>query len=88
MQRIVIQNFGPIKDATIEIPKFLLLIGEQASGKSTVAKLIYFSALWKKILLRECTNNLLEDIHGKMILKFLQDRSSYNFLADQISNLK
>ena len=42
MQRIVIQNFGPIKDATIEIPKFLLLIGEQASGKSTVAKLIYF----------------------------------------------
>lgn len=36
----------------------------------------------------ECTNNLLEDIHGKMILKFLQDRSSYNFLADQISNLK
>ncbi|WP_289006166.1 AAA family ATPase [uncultured Parabacteroides sp.] len=42
MQRIEIHNFGPIKDATIEIPKFLLLIGEQASGKSTVAKLIYF----------------------------------------------
>ncbi|WP_418543321.1 AAA family ATPase [Parabacteroides goldsteinii] len=42
MQRIEIQNFGPIKEASIEIPKFLLLIGEQASGKSTVAKLIYF----------------------------------------------
>ena len=42
MQRIEIHNFGPIKDATIEIPKYLLLIGEQASGKSTVAKLIYF----------------------------------------------
>lgn len=42
MQRIEIYNFGPIKEAVIEIPKFLLLIGEQASGKSTVAKLIYF----------------------------------------------
>lgn len=42
MQRIEIHNFGPIKEASIEIPKFLLLIGEQASGKSTVAKLIYF----------------------------------------------
>ena len=45
MQRIEIQNFGPIKEASIEIPKFLLLIGEQASGKSTVAKLIYFFVL-------------------------------------------
>lgn len=42
MQKIVINNFGPIKNAEIEIKNILILIGEQASGKSTIAKLIYF----------------------------------------------
>jgi predicted ATPase len=42
MQKIIIKNFGAIQSAEIEIKKWLILIGEQASGKSTVAKLIYF----------------------------------------------
>ncbi len=42
MQRIIIKNFGAIEEATIDIKKVLVLIGEQASGKSTIAKLIYF----------------------------------------------
>ncbi|MDD1414703.1 ATP-binding protein [Dolichospermum sp. ST_con] len=42
MQKIIIKNFGAIKYAEIEIKKTLVLIGEQASGKSTIAKLIYF----------------------------------------------
>ena len=42
MQKIIIKQFGAVKDAEIEINKVLVLIGEQASGKSTIAKLIYF----------------------------------------------
>ena len=42
MQKIIIKNFGAVKYAEIEIKKVLVLIGEQASGKSTIAKLIYF----------------------------------------------
>jgi AAA15 family ATPase/GTPase len=42
MEKIIIKGFGPIKDAEIEVKKLLVLIGEQASGKSTIAKLIYF----------------------------------------------
>ncbi len=42
MQKIVIDNFGPVKHAKIEIKPLLVLIGEQATGKSTIAKLIYF----------------------------------------------
>lgn len=42
MTKIKIHNFRQISDAEIEIKDFLLLIGEQASGKSTIAKLIYF----------------------------------------------
>ncbi|MGL5035609.1 MAG: AAA family ATPase, partial [Microcystaceae cyanobacterium] len=51
MQKIVIKNFGPVKDAEIEIKKVLVLIGEQASGKSTIAKLIYFFKTLKEDVL-------------------------------------
>ncbi len=42
MQKIIIKNFAPVKEAEIEVNQILVLIGEQASGKSTIAKLIYF----------------------------------------------
>lgn len=41
-QRLEITNFGPVRRASIEIRPALILIGQQASGKSTIAKLIYF----------------------------------------------
>lgn len=42
MQKLIIENFKQITHAEIEVKDFLLLIGPQASGKSTIAKLIYF----------------------------------------------
>ena len=42
MHKIKIKNFGPIKNVELTADKFIFLLGEQASGKSTVAKLIYF----------------------------------------------
>ena len=45
MQRIEVKNFGPLKDINLEIKDYMVFIGPQASGKSTLAKLIYF--FWK-----------------------------------------
>ncbi|KWT91070.1 AAA family ATPase [Candidatus Magnetominusculus xianensis] len=42
MHKIHIKNFGPIKDLKMDIKDYLVLIGQQATGKSTVSKLIYF----------------------------------------------
>lgn len=46
-EKLIIKNFGPIKSAELELGRFNVLIGEQATGKSTVAKLLavcrYFS---------------------------------------------
>lgn len=43
MEKIIIRDFGPIEyiDFTLE-KNFNIIIGEQATGKSTLAKLIYF----------------------------------------------
>lgn len=42
MQKICIKNNGPIENFEMEVEKFNLLIGEQATGKSTIAKSVYF----------------------------------------------
>lgn len=41
--KIVIRNFGPVKEAEINLDnKFQIFIGAQASGKSTICKIVYF----------------------------------------------
>ena len=43
MQHITIRNFGPIKDIDIDLDKELeVIIGHQASGKSTFSKAVFF----------------------------------------------
>mgnify|MGYP002526747027 CR=1 FL=1 len=43
MQEITIRNNGPVRDVEFDIKKYNVFIGEQATGKSTIAKSIYFS---------------------------------------------
>ncbi|MDR2116025.1 MAG: ATP-binding protein, partial [Planctomycetaceae bacterium] len=42
MQRIEIENFGAIKHVAFDIRDYTVFIGPQASGKSTIARLVYF----------------------------------------------
>ena len=42
MAVIEINNLGPINHCCIDLKKFCVLTGQQASGKSTVAKAIFF----------------------------------------------
>lgn len=42
MRKISISHFGPIRNCRLETKDFMVLMGPQASGKSTIAKLIYF----------------------------------------------
>ncbi len=40
---ITIQNFGPVQNARLDLNKnFQIFIGAQASGKSTLCKVVYF----------------------------------------------
>ena len=42
MQRLTVEGFGPIKGAELSLNDLMVFIGPQASGKSTISKLIYF----------------------------------------------
>lgn len=45
MQRLYVRDFGPIQSCDIEIQRLTVMTGPQVSGKSTLAKLIYFFKL-------------------------------------------
>ncbi len=50
MQKIEIKYLGPVQELEMDIKDFNLLIGEQATGKNTVAKAIYFFRIIKSTL--------------------------------------
>ena len=51
MQRISIENFGPVKKFEADVTDIMLLIGPQASGKSTISKsIVLFKSLKDEIL--------------------------------------
>lgn len=55
MSRLIIKNIGPIKDVDIKLNKVNVFIGQQSSGKSTIAKIISFcSWLEKKFTMKKC----------------------------------
>ena len=105
MQKLVISSqFMGVKPCEIELNRFLLLIGEQASGKSTIAKLIFFfqvlpDALYENsVIARSKSENFdfLEHINRIARQKFLEtfgptsrsESFEIHFYYDDISYLK
>ncbi len=73
MQRIIVKNFGPLKDIDLEIKDYMVFLGPQASGKSTLAKLIYGfkEVIWITSLNSELWESTSND--KKFSLKFSID---------------
>ena len=76
MQRIIIKNFGPIKDLDLEIKDLMIFIGEQGTGKSTIAKLVWFFRAVCVELVIDCWGansydsvEKFNDIIGKLLAK-------------------
>ena len=42
MSKIEIKDLGPVNECVMDIDHFMVLTGAQASGKSTIAKAIFF----------------------------------------------
>jgi hypothetical protein len=62
MQRISIENFGPVKKFEADITDVMLLIGPQASGKSTISKTIFIFKSLKDQILNYMYANSIENL--------------------------
>lgn len=56
-EKISIKNFSIINDIEMEINKINILIGEQASGKSLISKLVFF---FKRVVLEEMYKSIYD----------------------------
>lgn len=79
---ITIHNLGPIKDSSITVEDLSVLIGPQASGKSTIAKVVYYFLTIKDDFAAQfALSRGNEENPGKSTLRDLKKRLRKKFLG-------
>ena len=80
MQNMYIRNLGPVKECKIDVNRFTILTGAQASGKSTLAKAIYFFRTLKTDVYEEITRRPSEEDYYTGMMNGLEKRIRSKFL--------
>lgn len=89
MSRIRIKNFGPIKsglnenDGWINIKKVTLFIGNQGTGKSTIAKLISSMTWIEKALIRDKDLFKINKVDKKWFIDICSFQNLENYFNDK-----
>jgi len=77
MDRLIVKNFGPLKDVDIELNKINLFIGENGSGKSVLGKLITvftsLNELSEEKILKKLSEYKIDFIIDASIIEFFSD---------------
>lgn len=83
---LIIRNFGPIKDAKIELKPYLILIGGQGTGKSTIAKLlsIFQEKLWYLSVLSQEKDACLESFKKCGIHRYFTKDTYLEYRKDDL----
>ena len=93
--KLIVKNFGPLKDIEIEVREMVTFIGAQASGKSTLAKLI--SIFEDESFRRDDAVSFEEELKKYKIFSYLKEntyisynnsKSSLNYYAFKYENEK
>ncbi|MBC5836400.1 AAA family ATPase [Flavobacterium muglaense] len=84
--KLIVKNFGPLKDIEIEVREMVTLIGAQASGKSTLAKLL--SIFENENFRRDHNITFEEELKKYNIFSYLKEDSFIKYHnANDLSNL-
>ena len=79
MQKIEIRNFGPVPYCNLELKDFMIFIGQQATGKSTICKCIYFFKSVRDEVIAYLHDILNEGIQDTECIKAINKRLKYKF---------
>ncbi len=86
---ITVKNFMVIKEATMKCGDITVLVGEQATGKSLLAKLRYFFWEYQEALLHSAIVHSLRDLKGDCTKGHKEAKINFfNELFPNIKNIK
>jgi len=71
MEKLIVKNFGPIKNAEIDLTKYVVFIGDTSTGKSVLGKLIS--------IFRESSENLAFENNDNFIKELNNYNINFNF---------
>ena len=86
MDRLIVKNFGPLKDVDIELNKINLFIGENGSGKSVLAKIITilldFNKITEKFVFEKIKEFHIDFITNETFIRFSRINSENDFFVE------
>ncbi len=92
MEKLIVKNFGPIKEAEIDLTKYVVFIGDTSTGKSVLAKLIAIFRDINQLTREKKYFKNLKDSLKNFNIDFLSFDSSIKYFSGDfeinISNLK
>ncbi|MCF6307632.1 MAG: ATP-binding protein [Flavobacteriaceae bacterium] len=81
-EKLIIKNFGPIKSVDLDLGKITVLIGEQATGKSTVAKVLSICRYFSYIVNYSIEIDKQDEFHdNEQFLDGLRNWGLYDYLT-------
>ena len=88
MSRLIVKNFGPLKDVDIELNRINLFIGENGSGKSVLAKLITvifdLSSTDEKKIFKSFNEYNISYITNNSIIEYYEDKLLFSLKEKKI----
>ena len=79
MDRLIVKNFGPLKDVDIELNKINLFIGENGSGKSVLGKLVtivldtFYNVFEEELIEKKFIDYNIDYIKKETIISYIKD---------------
>ncbi len=81
-ERLIVKSFGPVKDLNITFKKVTLLIGDQGTGKSCVAKLFSMFTWLEKVLSQRRYNHSYFEQYNRFKTKLCAYHRIESFIND------
>ncbi len=81
-ENLIIKNFGPIKSVELELNRFNIFIGDQGTGKSTVAKLLIAIQNTSYVDLREVVSTDSKSKESLLFIEHLDILGIHSYLFD------
>lgn len=90
MKKIIINQLGPIHNCEIYLNKFTVITGSQASGKSTIAKSIYFFSMIREEIFEAMNIFMTDELEKGTFLQLIKEYIINNivkcFSSDVVKN--